>query len=63
MEELSALYPIRTLHEMYEAAVEAPHSFWFVNLVAMDKREMFYVQFDNHFGRLGNSTWQILFPT
>ncbi len=46
MKELSAVYPIRTLHEMYEATVEAPRSFWFVNLVAKDKREMFNVQLD-----------------
>ena len=47
MEELSALYPIRTLHEMYEAAIEAPHSFWYVILFSKDKREMFYVMFDH----------------
>ena len=47
MEELSALYPIRTLHEMYEAAIESPHPFWYVNLVSKDKREMFYVRFDH----------------
>ena len=32
MEELSALYPVRTLHEMYEVAIAEPHSFWYVNL-------------------------------
>ena len=47
MEELSALYPIRTLREMHEAAIEAPHSFWYVNLVSKGKREMFYVRFDD----------------
>ena len=47
MEELSALYPTRTLHVMYEASIEAPHSFWYVNLVSKDKREMFYVRFDH----------------
>ena len=47
MEELSALYPIRTLHEMYEAAVADPHSFWYVGLVSKDKREMFYVRLDH----------------
>ena len=47
MEEASALFPIRTLHDMYEAAIEEAHSFWYVNLVSKDKREMFYIRFDH----------------
>ena len=47
MEELSAIYPIKVLHQMYEAAIEEPHSFWHTNLVSKDKREMFYVRFDH----------------
>ena len=47
MEELSAIYPIKLLHQTYEAAIEEPHSFWYINLVSNDKREMFYVRFDH----------------
>ncbi len=47
MKELSSLYQIRVLHDMYEAAIEEPHSFWYVNLVSKDKWEMFYVRFDH----------------
>ncbi len=35
-----------TLHEMYEAAVADPHSFWYVDLVSKDTRLMFYVRLD-----------------
>ena len=38
MEELSAIYPIKVLHQMYEAAIGEPHSFWYKNLVSKDKR-------------------------
>ena len=41
MEELSAIYPLKVLHQMYEAAIEEPHSFWYINLVSKDKRSMF----------------------
>jgi hypothetical protein len=35
LEELSAIYPIPTLHEMYEAAVsDEPRSWWYIDLVA-----------------------------
>ena len=48
MEELSAIYPKRTLLEMYETAIDAePHSFWFVNLVAKDARDMFHIRLDS----------------
>jgi hypothetical protein len=46
MEELSALYPVKVLHEMYELATEEPHSFWYVNLVARSKEDMFFVRFE-----------------
>ncbi len=47
MEELSAIYPVRTLHEMYDAAIGEPHSFWHVNLVAKDKDDMFFTHFEH----------------
>ena len=34
MEELSAIYPVKTLYQMYEEAIGEPHSFMYVNLVA-----------------------------
>ena len=47
MEELSALYPIPVLHEMYEAAInDEDHSFWFIDLVQKKKENMFYIRFD-----------------
>ena len=47
MEELSAIYPTKVLHQMYEAAIEEPHCFWYINLVSNDTREMFYVRLDH----------------
>ena len=48
MEELSAIYPVSVLHEMYETAItDEDHSFWYINLVAKKKEDMFYVRFDH----------------
>ena len=48
LEELSAIYPIPTLHEMYEAAVsDAAHSWWYIDLVAAAKTRMFYSRFEH----------------
>jgi hypothetical protein len=48
LEELSAIYPIPTLHEMYEAAVsDEPHSWWFKDLVAKVKTRMFHIRFEH----------------
>ena len=46
MEELSALYPVKVLQEMYEMATEEPHSFWYINMVAKSKKDMFFVRFE-----------------
>jgi len=46
MEELSALYPPQILHEMYEAAIAEDHSFWYINLVAKRKEDLFFVRFE-----------------
>ena len=46
MEELSAIYPIKTLHHMYEEAIGEAHSFLYVNLVAKEKDDMFFVRFE-----------------
>ena len=48
MEELSAVYPIQILHQMYEAALsDEDHSFWFINMVAKKKEDMFHIRFEH----------------
>ncbi len=48
MEELSALYPMQVLHEMYQTAIsDEDHSFWYIDLVARKKEDMFYIRFDH----------------
>jgi len=47
LEELSAIYPVKVLQEMYEEAVSEPYSFWYINLVAKKKEDMFYVRFEH----------------
>ena len=46
MEELSALYPTKVLQEMYEMATDEPHSFWYINMVAKSKKDMFYCRLE-----------------
>lgn len=45
LEELSALYDKRTLLKMYTIATEAPHAFWYIDLSAKRREDMFYVNF------------------
>ncbi len=47
MEELSAFYPVNTLHEMYEAAVGEPHSFWYVSLVAKARDDVVFARLEH----------------
>ena len=48
MEELSAMYDMRTLYQMYEMAIsDEDHSFWFINLVAKRKQDMFHIRFEH----------------
>ncbi len=47
MEELSAIYPVKTLHQMYEETMSEAHSFLYVNLVAKEKDDMFFVRFEH----------------
>ena len=46
MEELSAIYDARTLCEMYEMAVAEEHSFWYMNVIAKKKEDMFHIRFE-----------------
>jgi hypothetical protein len=46
--ELSALFPLPVLYEMYETAInDAEHSFWYLNLVAKKKEEMSFIRFEH----------------
>jgi hypothetical protein len=46
--ELSALYPIQVLHEMYETAInDEDYSFWYINLVAKKKEDMMFIRFEH----------------
>ncbi len=48
MEELSAVYPIQILHQMYETAIsDEDHSFWYINMVAKKKEDMFHIRFEH----------------
>jgi hypothetical protein len=48
MEELSAVYPIDVLHNMYETALQdEDHSFWYINMVAKQKADMFHIRFEH----------------
>ncbi len=48
MEELSAVYPIPILHQMYETALsDEDHSFWYINMVAKKKEDMFHIRSDH----------------
>jgi len=42
VEELSALYPKKTILEIYNLATSSPHSFLYIKLTEHDKRNMFY---------------------
>ncbi len=48
MEELSALYPIPVLRDMYEMAIsDEPYSFWHINLM-VPKEKMMMIRFEEH---------------
>ena len=46
IEELSALEPKKVLLEMYKLATEEPYSFWYINLMAKNKNDMFFIRFE-----------------
>jgi hypothetical protein len=46
IEELSAVYDKKTLMEMYQLATAEPYSFWYVNLAAKRKEDMFWLRFE-----------------
>ena len=40
-EELSDVYDKKTLHQVYNLATEAPHSFLYINLMSKNKEDIF----------------------
>jgi hypothetical protein len=46
IEEVSAVVDKKTLLELYNIATSEPYSFLYVNLVAKNKNDMFYIRFD-----------------
>ena len=46
--ELSAIYPLDILHEMYQTAVyDEDYSFWYINFTKKRKEDMFYVRLEH----------------
>ena len=46
IEEISAVYPVKTLEEMYQMATDEPYSFWYILFTAKKKEGMFYLRFE-----------------
>ena len=47
LSEVSNFYPVRTLLEMYELAVnDEPYSFWYINLAASRLEDVFWLRFE-----------------
>ena len=48
LDELSAIAPKKTLMEMYNLATEEAYSFWYINLMAKSKNDMFFIRFEKN---------------
>ena len=46
VEELAALYDKKTLLDVYQTATSEPHSFLYINLMAKNKKDLFYMNFN-----------------
>jgi len=46
LDELTALIDKKTLLEMYQIATSEPYSFWYINLVAKTKEDMFFIRLE-----------------
>ena len=46
LEEISAVYPVKTLRKMYDLATADPYSFWYILLTAKRKEDMFFLRFE-----------------
>ena len=47
IEEISAVYPTKTLEEMYQLATDEPYSFWYILFTAKRREDMFYLRFEH----------------
>ena len=47
LEEISAVYPVKTLRKMYDLATAEPYSFWYILLTAKRKEDMFFLRFEH----------------
>jgi len=47
IEELSAVYDKKTLHQLYRLATDAPHGFLYIDLMQKDKTKMFTMNFQS----------------
>ena len=46
IEEISAVYDIKTLEQMYQMATDEPYSFWYILFTAKRREDMFYLRFE-----------------
>jgi hypothetical protein len=46
LEEISAVYDINTLEQMYKLATDDPYSFWYILFTARKKEDMFFLRFE-----------------
>ena len=46
LEEISAVYDIKTLEQMYQLATNDPYSFWYILFTARRKEDMFFLRFE-----------------
>ena len=46
LEEISAVYPVKVLEEMYQLATDEPYSFWYILFTAKRREDMFYLRLE-----------------
>ena len=46
LEEISAVYPVKVLQEMYHMATDDPYSFWYILFTAKRREEMFFLRLE-----------------
>ncbi len=46
LEEISAVYDMKTLERMYQMATDEPYSFWYILFTARKKEDMFFLRFE-----------------
>ncbi len=46
LEEISAVYDMKTLEQMYQMATDDPYSFWYILFTARKKEDMFFLRFE-----------------